>query len=209
LIKIKSARCEKKVTCQGRKRDRMKKTLLIAILILMVSGCTTYLSLSEIQNLADKGDADAQNNMGSRYQFGDGVPKDYGKAVMYYQKAVDQNLSYAKTNLGYMYDLGLGVAEDNEKAIFLYSEAANAGDSRGMINLAIMYADGDNVEQSFEKAYFWLEIARFYTQLSSDKQAKWRTRALRDQVMERLSVEKIKRVTKLSHDWIEERGSSH
>lgn len=150
------------------------------------------------------GEGAGLNNMGSRYQFGDGVPQDYEKAVMYYQKAVDQDLSYAKTNLGYMYDLGLGVAEDNEKAISLYKEAANAGDPRGMINLAVMYGDGDNIEQSFEKAYFWLEIARFYTQLSSDMQAKWRARGLRDQIMRSLTPEQIKRINKLAHDWIEE-----
>lgn len=182
----------------------MKKEIILITLVLVISGCaTTRLGLSADQDLAAKGDAIGLNNMGSRYQFGDGVPKDYGKAVMYYQKAVDKSLPLAKANLGYMYDLGLGVEEDNDKAISLYKEAANAGNPNGMVNLAIMYADGDNIEQSFEKAYFWLEIARFYTQREPNMQIKWRTRDLRDQVMAMLSPEQIKSINKLSHDWIE------
>ncbi len=142
--------------------------------------------------------------MGSRYQFGDGVPQNYDKAVMYYQKAVDEGLSLAKSNLGYMYDLGLGVVENNDKAISLYTEAANDGCPNGMVNLAIMYANGDNIEQSFEKAYFWLEIARFYTQRESNMQIKWRARGLRDQVITMLNSEQIKSINKMAHDWIEE-----
>lgn len=175
--------------------------------LVMLSSCfgcaTTAPSLSEDQSLSVAGHAGAQNNMGVRYQFGDGVAQDHGKAVLYYQKAADQDLACAKTNLGYMYDLGLGVAEDNEKAISLYTEAAEAGDPRGMINLAVMYAHGDHIEQSFEKAYFWLEIARFYTQLSPDHQAKWRARGLQDEVKASLSQEQIKTGNKLASEWIE------
>src|SRR5881227_252799 len=42
--------------------------------------------------LGDGGSAAAQNNLGSMYERGQGLPQDYGEALKWYRKAADQRL---------------------------------------------------------------------------------------------------------------------
>ena len=150
---------------------------------MQLSGCSSPQvsnTLKEDKTFAAKNIPSGLNNMGSRYQFGDGVRQDYKKAFSLYQKASNAELAIAKTNLGYMYDNGLGIKRNKLKAIFLYKSAANAGDPRGMINLAEMYRTGDHIERSLQKACIWYDKARFATQSSKDMQAKWTARKALD-----------------------------
>ena len=48
---------------------------------------------------AEKGDADAQNKLGTCYFNGDGTPKDYYEAVKWYKKAADQGYDKADPHL--------------------------------------------------------------------------------------------------------------
>jgi hypothetical protein len=151
--------------------------------VLLFFGCASpavYPTLEEDINLARKNKPEGLNNMGSRYQFGDGVPRDYKKAFEYYLKASKMGLALAKVNLGYMYDNGLGTKQDKQKAISLYKSAAYSGEPRGMINLGEMYRTGDHIEKSLIKACQWYDKARFATQLSEDREAKWISRGALD-----------------------------
>jgi TPR repeat protein len=187
--------------------DKMRyiNLIIIILIILLTSGCggaSSSLKPSKTIAHAEQGNANAQNDLGSMYQYGDGVAKDYKKAVMWYEKSASQGLAMAKVNLGYMYDSGLGVQQDKKKAIALYREAANLSEPRGMINLAEMYRTGDSIEQSNLKAFMWLDIARFYTQNTKDMQAKWAARSALDKVKKGMSAEQINEGKKLSKDWI-------
>lgn len=44
----------------------------------------------EIETLAQQGDAEAQTQLGQMYEYGQGVPQDYGKAQDFYQQAADK-----------------------------------------------------------------------------------------------------------------------
>jgi TPR repeat protein len=63
-----------------------------------------------LKPIADQGDPFAQNNIGSAYQNGRGVPQDYVLAMQWYRKAADQGNALAQYNLGAMYDEGRGKA---------------------------------------------------------------------------------------------------
>ncbi len=52
---------------------------------------------------ADRGDAEAQNNLGVAYESGSGVLKDMKKAIKYYKLAADQGYGDAQYNLGVCY----------------------------------------------------------------------------------------------------------
>jgi len=160
----------------------VKKYLTLISVFILLNGCGTpqVNNLDKDKTLLSHGSAEGINNMGSRYQFGDGVPQDHKKAFNLYQKAANAGLVIAKTNLGYMYDNGLGVKKNKLKAIALYKSAANSGDPRGMINLGEMYRTGDHIEKSLSKACKWWDKARFATQLSSDREAKWMVRGALD-----------------------------
>jgi TPR repeat protein len=47
----------------------------------------------------DQGHADAQNNLGTCYYNGQGVPQDYAQAAGWYRKAADQGFALAQRKL--------------------------------------------------------------------------------------------------------------
>ena len=69
-------------------------------------------ALKEWKPLAEKGDVDAQTNLGLMYQNGWGVPQDDKEAVRWYTLAAEQEHAKAQYNLGVMYALGEGVIKD-------------------------------------------------------------------------------------------------
>ena len=79
--------------------------------------------------LAEKGDAEAQNNLGVMYDKGEGVPQDYKEAVKWYRLAAEQGDASSQYNLGVMYDNGQGVPQDYKEAVKWYRFAAEQGDA--------------------------------------------------------------------------------
>jgi uncharacterized protein len=62
--------------------------------------------------LAKQGDADAQNNLGGMYAFGQGVPQDYKEAFKWFRLSAEQGQALAQYNLGVKYGDGQGVPQD-------------------------------------------------------------------------------------------------
>ena len=108
-----------------------------------------------ILELANEGDACAQNNLGLMYKYGRGVERSYEKAVEWYLKAAEQGDADAQCNLGFMYELGDGVEQSYEKAVEWYLKAAEQGNTDAQYKLGDMYYYGTGVEQSYEKAAEW------------------------------------------------------
>ncbi|HEY0124337.1 MAG TPA: tetratricopeptide repeat protein [Rhizobium sp.] len=84
-------------------------------------------ALASWQPLADKGDAVSQDNLGSLYALGKGVPQDYAQAIAWFAKAADQGLPKAQFHLGFAYLRGDGVTRDRNMAIAWFREAAAQG----------------------------------------------------------------------------------
>lgn len=151
---------------------------------------------------AEKGHAEAQNSLGSMYQAGEGVPQDYSLAVRWYSLASDQGHFEAMNNLGYMYDLALGVPEDNTRAADLYNRAAEEGSIKAMLNLGVMLGQGEKgVDRDVVRAFMWLDLARFYTQMSRDMQLKWKVRGALDELKKQMTPLQITRGEKLTKEW--------
>ena len=75
--------------------------------------------------LAEKGDADAQYNLGHLYRQGLGVPKDLAEAARWYAKAAGRGVPNAQYNLALMYAQGQGVRQDLVLAYMWFSLAAS------------------------------------------------------------------------------------
>ena len=71
------------------------------------------------------------------YKNGEGVEKDFSKAVYWYQKAAEAGNSGAQNNLAICYKNGEGVEKDITKAVHWWQRAAEAGNSRAEIALNI------------------------------------------------------------------------
>ena len=102
-----------------------------------------------ILELANEGDACAQNNLGLMYSYGRGVELSYEKAAEWYLKAAKQGYARAQCNLVAMYGNGTGVEQSDEEALEWFQKAAEQGLAMAQRNLGCMY----------EKALEWLQKA--------------------------------------------------
>ena len=108
---------------------------------------------------ADRGFADAQNNLGVCYENGNGVAKSYAEAVKWYKLAAEQGDSDAQVNLGLCYENGNGVKQSFEEAVKWYQLAAEQGNAYGQGNLGLCYDLGLGVKQDYDKAVKWYRLA--------------------------------------------------
>lgn len=92
------------------------------------------------------------NNMGYRYQYGEGVKQDYALAAQLYQKACDVGVAIGCNNIGNFYRVGHGVSREYSKAVVLFQKACDGGDLGGCTNLGWMYDRAEGVQQDFVKA---------------------------------------------------------
>ncbi len=115
-------------------------------------------ALREWRPLAERGDADAQNNLGVMYEKGQGVPQDYKESVKWYRLSAEQGFAYAQNSLGMMYDNGEGVVQDYEQAVKWYRLAAEQGYEGAHNNLGVMYNNGTGVLQDYVRAHMWYNI---------------------------------------------------
>ena len=116
-------------------------------------------ALSEWQELADSGDANAAYGMGLMYGNGFGVDMLDDQAIKYYTAAADQGHADAQFNLAVMIQNGWGVPHSDEKANEWYLLAANQGVTAAQISLG-RYFSMDFLE-SFDpvEAYMWFSLA--------------------------------------------------
>ena len=90
---------------------------------------------SEFRALAERGHAQAQNNLGYMYENGEGVPRSDAKAAKWYGKAAAQGITESQNSLGLMYAGGRGGLElDNVEALKWLFIAAARGDSFAKFN---------------------------------------------------------------------------
>src|SRR5229473_3381036 len=109
--------------------------------------------------LADKGEVDAQYNLGVMYDKGQGVTRDYAVAVSWFRKAADQGFATAQLSLGIIYENGLGVPQDFTTAVSWYRRAAGQGNTAAQLNLGVMYDNGWGVRQNHVIAHMWFSLA--------------------------------------------------
>jgi hypothetical protein len=114
---------------------------------------------SRLEQSADEGSADAQDQLGALYNAGKGLPQDNDKAAYWYQKAADQGNADAQEQLGYLYYWGEGVPMDYAKAVYWEQTAADQGDAGAQEALATLYNQGQGVAQDFVKAAYWYQKA--------------------------------------------------
>ena len=90
--------------------------------------------------------------MGNCYYNGNGVKKDYAKAVEWYRKAAEKGDAGGQYSLGYSYYSGEGVDQDYAKAMVWYQKSAAQGNAGAMCNIGWLYENGNGVTQSMTKA---------------------------------------------------------
>ena len=94
---------------------------------------------------AEKGDAEAQVNLGYLYARGQGVKADQREAFRLHALSADQGNGEGMNALGYKYEYAMGVPKDIGKAIHWFCRAIAFGNPRAMNNLALLLHEGREV----------------------------------------------------------------
>lgn len=101
-------------------------------------------SINNIIELAKKGDANAQNIVGSWYYRGEHVEKDYKQALQMFARSAQQGNIQAIGNMGLCYQMGNGIEKDSIRAIQLYDRSVKGG-NKALIAQQTRLADNGNV----------------------------------------------------------------
>jgi uncharacterized protein len=108
---------------------------------------------------AERGDAEAQKNLGSIYAKGQGVKQSYAEAAKWYRQAADQGHAAPQAALGELYEAGQGVPCDEAEAARWYRRAAEQGHVGGQYSLAVLYVMGKGVPRDIAEAVKWYRRA--------------------------------------------------
>ena len=113
------------------------------------------LDVAQLRMLAERGDADAQAELGVRYAAGRGVERDHEVAVSWLRRAAEQGNARGQVELGFAYERGRGVDQNHDEAVRWFRRSAEQGNALGQNNLGWMYRTGRGVSQDHEEAVRW------------------------------------------------------
>ncbi len=136
--------------------------LLVALLFsasILTAQQTQRIDEKDLRDWADRGDADAQFELGLRMITGEGLAKNLEEGVKSVQKAAKQKHLRAQHVLGTLYEDGVGVKKDLAKAAESYRSSAELGFALSQHSLAAMYEEGKGVEKDTAKAAEWFKKA--------------------------------------------------
>jgi cell division septation protein DedD len=106
-------------------------------------------AIREWQAQADRGDADAQFNLGQAYKWGKGVPQDLTRAELLFARAAARGHADAADNYGLL----LFQRGQHAQAMPYIQAAADRGEKRALYLLGIAHFNGENVPKDWVRAY--------------------------------------------------------
>lgn len=109
-------------------------------------------TIKQLREAAERGDVDAQCDLGMAYASGEAVPQDHALAVQWFRKAAEQGDAFAQLSLGVAYEDGKGVSQDWTQAVHWYRQAAEQGDDAAQYCLGVAYDFGRGVPQDWNRA---------------------------------------------------------
>ena len=163
------------------------------------------LALADLVRRARAGNAQAQFELGSRFNYGRSVPKNVQEALVWLRRAGLAGQPDAQRLLAVKYFNGFDVAIDQEEAFRWAQRLAEAGDAAGQVTLASMYANGEGVPRSLIRSYMWYDIAAASAQLAAQDDAQaplaLEAGALRDKTGALLLPDEEQEAQRLASDW--------
>ncbi|HET9843090.1 MAG TPA: tetratricopeptide repeat protein [Gammaproteobacteria bacterium] len=112
-----------------------------------------------VLDAAEKGNPQAQYEIGLRFLHGDGVKKDSIEAFEWLQEAATLNHNPAQYELGMMFLEGKGVAQDSKTAIHWLTKAAENNNPQAQYELGLLYFTGKFLQKNVQQAYAWFNVA--------------------------------------------------
>lgn len=127
-----------------------------------------YVKARELwEDLAQKGDARAMNNLGVLFDRGQGVPEDPAEALRWFKQAAENGHGPGMSNYGRMLEQGRGTARDAVQAAHWFQQAADRNVADAQYNLGVLYERGEGVAASDKDAAAWYSRAAANQQINA------------------------------------------
>ena len=136
-----------------------RRWVMLSLFLLLTGMSVAAEDLAQIMELADNGQATAQDKLGIMYANGNGVPKNSNRAVELFRKSADQGLPSAQFHLALSYQNGHGVKQNYTEAARWFLMAAQQGHVRSQRSLGGLYSSGRGVQQDHAVANQWFRKA--------------------------------------------------
>ncbi|MBQ4406756.1 MAG: SEL1-like repeat protein [Bacteroidales bacterium] len=146
--------------------NKVQSRAIVLIIILLLTSSVVVaqdyesMPMSKLTEMAQKGDAGAQAQLGYRYCFAltDSETADLDKAKFWLMKAIAQGNTDAITNLN---SLGDQFSEEGryDEALQCYRKSADMGCVEAQYSIGYCYDKGNGVEQDNQKAKEWYRKA--------------------------------------------------
>ena len=134
------------------KADPVNPTLMFHLARALALGNKRLEAIRYYLDSADRGSADAMNDLGGVFEFGLGVPANLATALVWYERAAGLGHVGAMIGLGRRSEHGLGVPQDFANARHWYGKAAALGNPDAMGQLGALIESGRGGPQSLEAA---------------------------------------------------------
>lgn len=108
---------------------------------------------------AERGHADAQNELATCLYEGNGVERNHPEALRWFRMAAEQGCAQAQFMLGVYYQNGEGVAKDSVEAMRWYQMTAAQGNAMAQYMLGFVHASGMGVARDDAEAARWYRKA--------------------------------------------------
>jgi TPR repeat protein len=117
--------------------------------------------LAMLQAEADKQNPRAMLTLGNIWEGGVTIQnRNYGKALEWYQKAADLDMTEAYYHVGVCYEIGMGTPPDLAKALQNFEKASQKGYAPADFKLAVIYLNGaEGVAQDLDRGMRHLNTA--------------------------------------------------
>src|SRR5215475_7672427 len=110
-----------------------------------------------VQELAQKGHAFEQNQLGIASMLAIGPDYTDKEALKWFEKAAQKGYAPAQVNLAVMYANGWGTSPNYGAALNWLHAAADQNSARAYTNLGILYLRGQGVHQDYTEAFRWFQ----------------------------------------------------
>ncbi|MDI1363187.1 SEL1-like repeat protein [Methylotenera sp.] len=110
---------------------------------------------AEYLPMAEKGDANAQNKIAINYLQGNGVIKNFDKALYWFEKAAKQSQPEAQFYYGKFILNGQSTEKSPEKAMLWFKKAAEQSDVNAQNMLGVLYSIGLGTKIDYPESFKW------------------------------------------------------
>jgi uncharacterized protein len=130
----------------------IKKTMIFLLFAVFISTTAWAADIDAVKVKAEKGDVEAQLELGLIYVQGTDVDQDFTAAKKWWDKAAAQGNATARYYVGLMYARGDGVTQDVDQARAMWEQSADMDHVGALFSLGMLYVEGEAVKGDYAEA---------------------------------------------------------